>query len=281
MEGAIFCIVGISVVALLIYWGVKAEELRQKKIAFVFANSRCIREISKINSHYSFKKIEANPCFQRSCNSKAQLDNFNIENHMLATINDSKAYFDGMVKAVKYNRERYQKYKNEYDSVMRNTYGRYDYDSITVNSIITSEEFKKMEYSECQKLKKDAVKDFTITLKVEYTSPKGRNSYWRTYTFNCANIEQYLGMHKIAQQNKQTADYQRQLMTPKLRYKIMKRDGFKCVICGRSQKEGAQLHVDHIKPVSKGGKTVESNLRTLCDMCNLGKSDEYDPYGPN
>ncbi|MBQ6207631.1 MAG: HNH endonuclease, partial [Oscillospiraceae bacterium] len=31
----------------------------------------------------------------------------------------------------------------------------------------------------------------------------------------------------------------------------------------------------------KGGKTVPENLRTLCDQCNLGKSDKYDPKGAN
>lgn len=70
-------------------------------------------------------------------------------------------------------------------------------------------------------------------------------------------------------------------MTNSLRYDIMKRDGFRCRICGASQAQGAALHVDHIVPVSKGGKTIESNLRTLCDMCNLGKSDKYDPKGLN
>lgn len=70
-------------------------------------------------------------------------------------------------------------------------------------------------------------------------------------------------------------------MTDKLRYKIMKRDNFRCVICGASQKDGVKLHVDHIIPVSKGGKTIESNLRTLCDRCNLGKGASYDPNGVN
>lgn len=32
-----------------------------------------------------------------------------------------------------------------------------------------------------------------------------------------------------------------------------------------------KLHVDHIMPISKGGKTEPSNLRTLCIDCNLGK----------
>ena len=39
-------------------------------------------------------------------------------------------------------------------------------------------------------------------------------------------------------------------------------------------KDGVKLHVDHIIPVYKGGKTTMSNLQTLCDRCNLGKSDK-------
>jgi len=70
---------------------------------------------------------------------------------------------------------------------------------------------------------------------------------------------------------------QRKLVTPSLRYDIMKRDGFRCVICGRRADDGVKLHVDHIKPVSKGGKSTPSNLRTLCQDCNLGKSAKFDP----
>ena len=34
------------------------------------------------------------------------------------------------------------------------------------------------------------------------------------------------------------------------------------------------LHIDHIIPVSKGGKTVESNLQVLCSKCNGRKSSK-------
>ena len=60
------------------------------------------------------------------------------------------------------------------------------------------------------------------------------------------------------------------------RYDILKRDDYRCQICGVTAKEGAKLHVDHIKPISKGGLTVPDNLQTLCDRCNLGKSDKYE-----
>lgn len=64
---------------------------------------------------------------------------------------------------------------------------------------------------------------------------------------------------------------QRRLMSDSLRYDVMKRDGFRCKLCGATAKDGVKLHVDHIKPVSRGGKTEMSNLRTLCERCNLGK----------
>lgn len=59
-----------------------------------------------------------------------------------------------------------------------------------------------------------------------------------------------------------------------LRYTVLKRDNFKCVLCGASPalRPGVQLHVDHIFPFSKGGKTEIGNLRTLCKDCNLGKA---------
>lgn len=61
----------------------------------------------------------------------------------------------------------------------------------------------------------------------------------------------------------------------RLRFKIMKRDNFKCCACGASPAKDSSvvLHVDHIIPWSKGGETVEENLQTLCSKCNLGKSD--------
>lgn len=61
----------------------------------------------------------------------------------------------------------------------------------------------------------------------------------------------------------------------RLRFIVMKRDNFKCKKCGRSPStdQTVILHIDHMKPYSKGGETVIENLETLCSVCNLGKSD--------
>ena len=62
----------------------------------------------------------------------------------------------------------------------------------------------------------------------------------------------------------------------RLRFKVLKRDNFKCVICGTSPAvdESVALHIDHIKPVACGGESTLENLQTLCSRCNLGKGAE-------
>lgn len=61
-----------------------------------------------------------------------------------------------------------------------------------------------------------------------------------------------------------------------LRYDVLTRDNYKCVICGRSTSDNIKLQVDHIIPYSLGGETTLDNLQTLCSDCNLGKSNKKD-----
>lgn len=61
------------------------------------------------------------------------------------------------------------------------------------------------------------------------------------------------------------------LVGPKLRYQILKRDGYRCQLCGNTAAAGARLHVDHKRPVATGGSSHPVNLWTLCSACNLGK----------
>lgn len=56
----------------------------------------------------------------------------------------------------------------------------------------------------------------------------------------------------------------------KIRFEILKRDNFHCVLCGQDAKE-TKLVIDHILPVTKGGTNDTANLRTTCMACNHGK----------
>lgn len=54
---------------------------------------------------------------------------------------------------------------------------------------------------------------------------------------------------------------------------ILKRDGYKCVICGRGKKDGVDLHIDHIKPKDLGGEATIENGQTLCSQHNFIKKN--------
>jgi len=60
-----------------------------------------------------------------------------------------------------------------------------------------------------------------------------------------------------------------------MRYKIFKKDNFKCVACGRNVDDGIKLHIDHKTPFSLGGLTELNNLQTLCNECNISKSNNF------
>ena len=63
-----------------------------------------------------------------------------------------------------------------------------------------------------------------------------------------------------------------------LRHEILSRDDHTCRFCGWTRRVehfgpyvGAELHIDHLLPVSRGGQTVADNLVTSCSVCNKRK----------
>lgn len=56
----------------------------------------------------------------------------------------------------------------------------------------------------------------------------------------------------------------------RLRFEILRRDGYRCRYCGVTSGDTA-LVVDHVLPESLGGATEAANLVTACAPCNSGK----------
>ena len=66
--------------------------------------------------------------------------------------------------------------------------------------------------------------------------------------------------------------------TKKKRMEIIKRDHYRCKICGRRPDDcvDIELHVHHVRPFGEGGVTHEDNLITLCDTCHKGLEPHYE-----
>ena len=144
---------------------------------------------------------------------------------------------------------------------------------------IAFEEYVQVERALYEKYSKVGQCDWKVGLEVKYPGKDGELPRWKCQVYE---REDLLKIWKAVEKGIGSSEYQRMLVTPKIRYQILRRDNFKCQICGRSSAE-TKLHVDHIRPISKGGSLGKNydNLRTLCELCNIGKSDFYDVKGLN
>ena len=165
------------------------------------------------------------------------------------------------------NKVQHKKYTDEYELHKKNLAGT-SYLETKNKTLLSEKRYKKLEEKICEANVLKSITGLSIFCTIRYTSPKGQNHYSNGWLVELSKI---LTSIEKMNESEQSIEYQRTLMTNSKRYDILKRDNFMCKICGRTADDGAKLEVDHIMPVSKGGKTKDSNLQTLCRECNQGK----------
>ena len=250
--------------------------LNKRNQKVVAQNSELYRNLLKLNSEYTFyANVQSEYIFHENCSSKRKFDNLSLIDVFMSKIELHYDAIDQIIQHVQDNRRNFKNYCKQFDNLKTTI----DYDKAHKLKI-RLKTFISIERNICEKAKLVPILDTSFTIIATYSSPQGRNHYRKSHKFFFDDIVRGLSESKKLQTQKMTYSYQvrveRAKMSDSLRYDVMKRDGFRCQLCGATAKEGAKLHVDHIIPVSKGGKTVASNLRTLCDRCNLGKSDKIE-----
>ena len=126
---------------------------------------------------------------------------------------------------------------------------------------------------------------YSITVELYRTDIKGKILEMKRDRFSSSEIQNY-----INQLNNRRGSYylnrdiwlsisrvERGKVSNKMRFAIYKRDGYRCKRCGRRD-NGTNLEIDHIIPISKGGKSDYYNLQTLCRRCNKEKGDSIEYY---
>jgi len=236
----------------------------------VILNSKKIQMLINLNESYQFKDISQNnhrileqEYSRKSLNrvTASSIIKYHIENDMNSLRTD--------IENAIYNLELLEKYKDEVREIR-------DYESVNE----TKYSFKKYQRIENRVFKNLVYKreDFLIRLKLKayYRSNSGRVNESKYGKFDFQELLKFYNEWQNGNKFEETKKQERKIMNDDIRYNVLKRDHYACKICGATAQDGAKLHVDHIIPVSKGGKTVMSNLQTLCDRCNIGKSNKVD-----
>ena len=244
------------------------KRIINKEDEVVSKTSKKIQKITKLNESYQFKDIKRKKrnIIEREYSRKS-LDRVTgksiINYHLDNNINGIRTDLENAI----FNITLLEKYNKDVEKVLQS--------ESTNNSKYSSKKFKMVEERVLRSIiyKKE---NFMITLKIEvYYRSNGGNVYdnkKRKYLFN--DLVFVYNEWNRGNKFEETINQERKIMNDYIRYNVLKRDNFSCQICGITAKDGAKLQVDHIIPASKGGKTVMSNLQTLCERCNIGKSNK-------
>ena len=206
-------------------------------------------------------------------NSKAKFDRYDLSKFLREQLALAEAVIDRRTREQTSAVEIYANYRNAYAGIEQTDLG------ISGSPDVRPDVFNKIERKLFARYKlPEPQLDARVRCSVSYTSPKGRNSYSSSYVWNFPGLLRELNdmreMREIQSTAKFLRDQERQRMSVSLRFDVFNRDNHRCVSCGATS-DTETLHVDHIHPVSKGGLTEMNNLQTLCQSCNLGKSDRH------
>ena len=128
---------------------------------------------------------------------------------------------------------------------------------------------------------KNPVTGFRIAVYIYLTDIQGRTITYKSAYFYAPEILETIKRIK-SKDNGRFEDpnlwqaitrVERGKVSNRMRFAVYKRDGNRCRKCGSRW----NLEVDHIYPISKGGKTTFDNLQTLCHNCNAQKSNFIEP----
>lgn len=255
--------------------------IEKKLIIKVSDTSSRYKELIQTNKKYQFENLNEIYKYDYKYNTKAKFERaaLRFDEIFEAEIEADIEKYEKIEESVEKNKKLLKKYIIDIN-------GCYPEATKETNSTnIPLFIYKKIEKALFDQARIKPVISPVFVVRASYVSPKGRNSYDDGEEYSFEDMLHHMNVAVVNKANKETESYRRQkvrgMINDSIRYDVFKRDGFRCTLCGAMQSDGVKLVVDHIKPVAKGGSSDMSNLRTLCNRCNWGKSDKYDESGLN
>lgn len=101
----------------------------------------------------------------------------------------------------------------------------------------------------------------TFDPRTKYTSFEKINPSHYIEEAIISDVENWI--KKFIRKNRKESPFDEEWLN--IRTRVLKRDCYKCVNCGKT---GSELHIHHIIPKARGGSNKLSNLVSLCKTCH-------------
>ena len=270
-ENSWLVLIAISIPGIILIGYAIYKHIHKKYENFVLEHSVALKKLLAINSQYAFVKVP-NMDMENSYDN----DNFYADISPLDYLTYQLAYYQKgnalrAISEAEANAKLFPDYLASVEEIKE--FDKYDTASLPI--------FQNLRKSKEQELFKknilNPITQFKIRVTLTSTNINGAFKDSKSITFNSNDIKQVIVMASqkdgdfFVNENvwQSICRVERGKVTNKMRFAIYNRDGNRCRRCGSRY----DLEVDHIFPISKGGKSTFDNLQTLCHRCNSAKSN--------
>ena len=285
MELMILGLIVVLVFAVAMYFVVKALQSgdnetaspKNKNAKFLNENSEAISALLCLNEKYK-NKLYCDSIYNvaHTYDNADYFEDISCEDYLIYMLQERKNEILQKMKIVEFCKRNYTSYINDVKKI--DSFGKfkspidgYDSDELlnAKKEVFEDETFESPE-------------DFEVEIILYYAKMNDEIVDYKKQTFGKTEV-----IDLIDRLNDRNGYYyndrgiwdslcrvERGKVSNKLRFEIFERDGYKCRYCGRGEDERS-LQIDHIKPISKGGKSTYDNLQTLCEDCNKQKDNKY------
>lgn len=267
----------ILLVLLIVVAVVLARFYTEKKYNdFVWRYSVCLKQLSEINSQYNFYPY-VNVNQSHTYDNEKLYDTVSCRDYLIYQLQYIRQTVFSQIKKISANRQQYFEYLAKVNSITQ--LGRFE---VSVEKFNTDKLLQKEKELIKKQTLSTPITQFVLIVTLYCSTLNGRVYDEKSATFNARDI--YMLVKRL--DNKSGDFYndreiwdalcrvERAKVSNKMRFSIYARDGHRCCKCGISDRY-APLEIDHIIPISKGGKSTYDNLQTLCHKCNVEKGNEW------
>ena len=257
----------VSIVFSLSYTSKKYER-------FVLEHSQALKQLTAINQAYNFKNVDSLDMCHYYDN-----ENFYYEISPTDYLTYQLVYIKKDVRQAILNA---RENKKAFDAYSAEISKKCKFNSYDITPLPNLKKLSKIEKRLFDLRIKKTITELRIRVELYRTNINGIIYSSKQQFFTEPEIESIIGRLNL-KNGDFYLDYEiwqaicrveRGKVTNKMRFAIYERDGHRCRKCGKT----TDLEIDHIYPISKGGKSNFENLQTLCHRCNALKSNtvEYE-----
>ncbi|WP_373435214.1 HNH endonuclease [Metamycoplasma equirhinis] len=269
---AIAIFVFIILIAILIDVFIVKRDKKLKK--YVLENSEALQNLQSLNNKYQFNFFEWIDKYNHFYDNENYFNNISCKEYLIYLLDSDyyKNIFFKKTKLASENKNLYELYKNELANIELKDFkiAPKHYSLIKINKIQNSLFYKNIKPEPISEYKIGVILHLTNLYKNHIFQTKEevftyseivtiiKKLRQRDWNNLCIDLDIRKAINKVEHGQ----------VSNKKRFEIYSRDNYCCKRCGAYNKN---LEIDHIIPVSRGGKSTLDNLQTLCHDCNQQK----------